>query len=255
MPDDKSHDDGHPNAPDDSAPQNLDPWQLDGDSDTTVNVNPSPDSPPVDKSDKPPQDTPTPDTTNWAKRHGDAVRWAQSEKQKAEALETRLRAFEQKSGMTFDELERMAGIQGGQKAGDISSSPNPDAVTRKELQQYYDQLQWQLAHMRFTSENAEFQNPKLTQLLGAAVQGVMQEDMRTNGQTTMTPEQAIKAGAKKVKAMVNEWREEGKRAAMTERKKIQDTGITEGDSGRTQSKEGDQPEDVERLWIKRAKIE
>lgn len=191
-------------------------------------------------------DPPPGDETDWKKRHGDAVRYAQEEKGKKEALESRIAKIED-AGFNLDEIEGLIGTP--KPAADKKTSG--DYVSKDEFNNAVAQAQYNMAKTAFAGEHPEYKDSEIMGLLEDAARKVVSEEIRTTGRVTSDPDAVLKEASKAVNKVINRFREEGKDSALIKKKALGKAGIVEaGTEGPSKPSGDEKPEDTRSDYIK-----
>jgi len=190
------------------------------------------------------------DDTDWKKRHADAVRWAQREAESRQKLEKRLEELEartrklQDAGLDFDSLEGYLGEE------EKSSIPS-DYVPKKDFDQAVqtvNQKLWNASKMIFTAANPEFKDPDLSTMLDYECSRIVQDEINNTGNMTLSPEDLLAKGAKRLKKFINKIKGEGEKSVTEKRKKISEAGIP---AGREKAKKIESEEEIspDQIWL------
>ena len=191
---------------------------------------------PPDSGDDTPDDntraSATDDDTDWKKRHGDAVRWAQREAESRAQLEKRLKEMEAKlnslksAGLDVEDissyLEDTPASQGALPDNYVPKTDFEQAV------QTVEQRLWNTAKMVFTVSHPEFKDPDLSNMLDYECARLVQDEIKTAGVMEMTPDQILEKGAKRLTKFINKFKAEGAKSATEKRQKISESGVPEG---------------------------
>lgn len=183
---------------------------------------------------------PTDDGTDWKKRHGDAVRWAQQMKTEREKFERQLNEFVaerkrlEEAGLDFEEINKFIESQGGtpkrSKNMDTSASEKQNFVTSDQLNNIITKYNYDMAKRDFADANPDFRDTDTQELLDIEATKIANEQFRQYGSVTAPIDEIIKDAAKKVTAKVNKFKEIGAKSVTETRTKIKEAAIPEGQS-------------------------
>jgi hypothetical protein len=195
------------------------------------------------------------DGTDWKKRHGDAVRWAQQIKAEKERLEQQLRDAQtwrqryQEAGLDFDEIDRfIEGQSGGtpqrRQDMDTSAPKNSDGnyVTADQLNNIVTRYNYDMAKRDFADANPDFRDSDALELLDVEAQKIAYGYIQQYGSVTAPVDEIVKEAAKKVTAKVNKFKTLGAKSVTEKREKIKEAALPEGESVKKGS--SDDSEDV-----------
>lgn len=189
--------------------------------------------------DKPPDD----DGTDWKKRHGDAVRYAQEEKGKREVLEQRVKKIED-AGFGLNEIEGLIGTPEPDK-------PSGDYVSKDDFNNAVASAQYNMAKTTFVAKNPEYNDSTMMGLLEDAARKAVSEEIQSTGRVTSDPDTVLKKASKEVTKMINKFREEGKDSALKKKKDLDKAGVVEaGTEGPSKPSGDEKPEDTGGDYIK-----
>lgn len=226
--------------------------------------------PPVIDDDKPNADDQAPDTqsheddtskaaqsqdngTDWKKRHGDAVRWAQQQKQaaeraaqEAEQLRQFIQRYEQ-AGLDFKELDKYIEGQTGTPGGKTMDTPAKQEVpqnfvTTEQVNDLINRYNYDISKRDFVSSNPDFKDPDTQELIDIEATKLASEQLRQYGAVTSTFDELIANAGKRVVEKINKFKGLGAKSATEKRQKVDDTAITDGASTKKQSASDDEPE-------------
>ena len=186
------------------------------------------------------------DGTDWKKRHGDAVRWAQQLKQEKERLQqeherlmSERRRLEE-AGLDFDEINRFIESQGGtpvrRQEMDTSTSKQQQGVqqgsyvTTDQLNTVLTRYNYDMAKRDFAEANQEFRDPDAQDLLDIESARLAQSEIFQYGRVNSRVDDIVKEAAKKVTAKLNKFKALGARSVTERREKIKEAAIPEGQS-------------------------
>lgn len=196
---------------------------------------------------------PQDDGTDWKKRHGDAVRWAQQQKQAAEraAQEAgQLRQFIQryeKAGLDFTELDKYIEGQTGTPGGKTMDTPAKQEapqnfVTTEQVNDLINRYNYDISKRDFVSTNPDFKDPDTQELIDIEATKLASEQLRQYGAVTSTFDELIANAGKRVVEKINKFKGLGAKSATEKRQKVDDTAITDGASTKKQPASDDEPE-------------
>lgn len=212
-------------------------------------------SPVVDEFDQPTEeddpgtpdhdDTGTPegtatDTGQWRQRYADVQRWAQQNEQRARAAEERIRRLEA-AGIDLQQLEQMAAEAAPQPAAHAGATPQNQGIT-PQIQQAYAAIQWDMARLRFDGSNPDYRSGSdLGGLVDGEATRIMREELQQYGTITKSPEEVLNTAKKRVTALVQKLRGEGKKSAMNKKRQVAGQAVTPGQNKGQQKPQ--EPED------------
>lgn len=157
-------------------------------------------------------------------RHGDAVRWGQQQKKRADDLEARINRLKNQ-GVNLEEIESLLPPE----ERSMASPDIQNLASKQDLAQMAQTIQWNMARGAFLADNVEFRKDKE---LGAELEfqaaKVIQEDVRVNGALTLSPDKVYRKAAKAVKARVKALENKGKKKATQTRQKVKSQGSDMG---------------------------
>ena len=185
-------------------------------------------NPPSEDEGNPPEEAPESqeDDTDWRKRHGDAVRWAQRMASEKAELEAKYRETEARLNKI-----REAGIELEEFEPSPSQAVPSDYVPKKDFERSVQEVRqelWNTSKMIFQASNPEFKDPDLSRLLDYECSRIAQEEVAQTGNNLLSAEEPLAKGAKHLNKFINKVKSEGQKSAQEKRKKIAETGVVEG---------------------------
>lgn len=220
--------------------------------DDTQVVPEEPDSPPSEAEDTPTEQQPgasevSTEDTDWKKRHGDAVRWAQREAEARARLEKKLQEMESR----FSKLKELGIDPEDLVSYTEEATQGADYVPKTEFEKAVQSVRgelWNTAKMIFVTANPEFKDPDLNRLLDYECSRIAQEEMNSSGAFNLSADQLLAKGATRVKKFINKLKGEGAKSAVEKRKKIAESGIFEGKEPASKKVEEEIPS-PDSVWV------
>lgn len=216
---------------------------------------PEPETPPKESADTPKEAPADTEGTDWKKRHGDAVRWAQQQKAEAERIKQELEQERQRiqkyvdAGLDFAELDKFiegnTGTPSGGNQMDTSTNAQPqqqpqdNAVTKSELNNIITRYNYDMAKRDYSDANPEFRDSDYQELLDVEANKLAAQEMQQYGSVTSQVDELVREAGKKVNARINKFVEKGKKTATETRQKITEAAVPEGDTNKKPSMDAD----------------
>jgi hypothetical protein len=173
------------------------------------------------------------DEVDYKKRFGDATKYAQQEKARAESLQARLTRLE-KNGINLAEIEALLPQEGQQTIS------NPDIVTKADLARVTNGIQFMMSRSQFISGNPEFKDSNLAELLDMNIVKLINTD-RSQGLPPRNPDELYRSAAKNVKTLINTFENKGKKKVTEQRQKVKtQSADMGGDSGKRKSSDAEE---------------